>query len=68
MVTLTDVFSGFQKGAAFGMVISILACQFGLNASGGAKGVGKATTNSVVTTLVVLLGVDFAITFVQIAL
>ena len=66
MVTMSDVFSGFQKGAAFGVVIALLACQFGLNASGGAKGVGKATTNSVVTMLVVLLGVDFAITFFQI--
>jgi phospholipid/cholesterol/gamma-HCH transport system permease protein len=43
-----------------------VACRYGLVASGGAKGVGKATTNAVVMMLLTLLGVDFVITYLQI--
>lgn len=66
VVTGEDVWAGLQKAFVFGAVIAILACRFGLRASGGAKGVGQATTNSVVTMLLVLLGVDFIITYIQI--
>lgn len=68
MVTMQDIWSGLQKALAFGFIISLLACRYGLMASGGAKGVGRATTNSVVTMLLVLLGVDFMITYIQIVL
>ncbi len=66
IVSWHDVWDGLQKSLIFGAVISIIACRFGLNASGGAKGVGQATTNAVVTTLLVLLLVDFIITYIQI--
>jgi phospholipid/cholesterol/gamma-HCH transport system permease protein len=66
IVSWKDVWSGLQKAVVFGGIISLLACRYGLGASGGAKGVGKATTNSVVMMLLILLGVDFVITYLQI--
>ena len=68
IVGIEDIWSGMQKAIAFGGLIAIMACRFGLNASGGAKGVGAATTNSVVITLLALLGLDFLITYFQVAM
>ncbi len=66
IVSWRDVWSGLEKAFVFGGIISLLACRYGLVASGGAKGVGKATTNAVVMMLLTLLGVDFVITYLQI--
>lgn len=68
VVGIEDIWSGMQKAIIFGAVISMIACRYGLKASGGAKGVGQATTNSVVVTLLTLLGLDYFITYIQIAL
>lgn len=62
-----DVWMGLEKAFLFSLIIALIACRFGLRASGGAKGVGKATTNSVITTLLVILLCDFVYTFFQIA-
>lgn len=63
-----DIWSGMQKAIVFGGLIALMACRSGLQASGGAKGVGTATTNSVVFTLLAILGLDFIITYFQVAL
>lgn len=59
MVKLWDVFGGILKTAVFGMIISIIACYKGLMTKGGAKGVGEATTSSVVVTLISLFIVNY---------
>lgn len=59
MVKLWDVFGGILKTAVFGMIISIIACYKGLTTKGGAKGVGEATTSSVVVTLISLFIVNY---------
>jgi len=56
---LWDVYGGLMKTAVFGMIISIVACYRGLNTQGGAKGVGEATTSSVVITLISLFIVNY---------
>jgi len=61
-----DLWYGFQKALVFSLVVASMACRYGLRASGGAKGVGSATTNSVVMTLLALLIVDFIITYFQV--
>ncbi|SMF21338.1 MlaE family ABC transporter permease [Pseudobacteriovorax antillogorgiicola] len=68
IVSPSDIWSGLQKAIIFGGIIALFACRFGLTAKGGAKGVGQATTNSVVTILLVLLLVDFITTYIQIVL
>jgi phospholipid/cholesterol/gamma-HCH transport system permease protein len=57
-----DVFSGVVKSLVFGLVIALIACQQGLSASGGAQGVGRRTTSSVVATLFALIVVDACFT------
>jgi len=59
LLSLWDVFGGILKTAIFGMIISIVACYKGLNTRGGAKGVGEATTSSVVITLISLFIVNY---------
>jgi phospholipid/cholesterol/gamma-HCH transport system permease protein len=51
---LWDVYGGLIKTFLFGMVIAIIACYKGLSTKGGAKGVGEATTSSVVVSLISL--------------
>ena len=68
MVEPSDIFNGLEKALAFSVIISSIACRYGLNASGGAKGVGRATTMSVVVTLLVVLLSDVFITYVQLRL
>ncbi len=65
-VKFSDLVSGLEKSIVFGVIIAAVACRFGLQASGGARGVGTATTNSVVFTLMTLLVFDFCITYIQI--
>lgn len=62
----SDIWRGLVKSFVFSFIMTTLACRYGLNASGGAKGVGRATTNSVVTTLLTILGVDVVITYFQV--
>lgn len=68
MVEPRDIFSGLQKAFFFSLIIAAMACRYGLNASGGAKGVGRATTTSVVMTLLVVLLSDVFITYAQLRL
>jgi phospholipid/cholesterol/gamma-HCH transport system permease protein len=59
-----DFISGLAKSAVFGMLISGLACRLGLGVTGGAEGVGVATTRTVVLTIVALITVDLMFTSV----
>ncbi len=68
MVEPRDIANGLEKAFFFAMIISSIACRYGLKAYGGAKGVGQATTRSVVATLLVILLCDVFITFVQLRL
>ncbi|MCX6119966.1 MAG: ABC transporter permease [Proteobacteria bacterium] len=68
LVEPNDILKGLQKAFIFSMIISTMACRYGLRASGGAKGVGQATTNSVVMTLLVVLICDVIITYIQLRL
>ena len=59
---LSDVFSGLGKSIFFGYFIGIIACYNGMNATGGADGVGRATTRTVVACSVTVLISDFFLT------
>jgi phospholipid/cholesterol/gamma-HCH transport system permease protein len=63
-LTLKDYFTGLTKAAVFGVLIVMIACYEGLNVSGGAVGVGRATTATVVKSIVALIGVDALFTAV----
>ncbi len=59
------VFSGVSKSVAFGIAIALIACQQGLAASGGAQGVGRRTTSSVVAILFALIILDATFTVIM---
>lgn len=59
-----DIMSGVFKSLVFGGAIALVSCQQGLAASGGAEGVGRRTTSSVVTTLFALIIIDALFTVV----
>src|SRR5690606_21135034 len=53
-----DVISGLIKAAVFGFIIAIMGCFHGFNSKGGAQGVGRATTNEVVTASILILAAN----------
>ena len=57
-----DFFRCLVKACVFGAVISTIGCHAGLKASGGAEGVGRATTKSVVISLTMILLLDYLVT------
>ena len=60
-----DLISGGIKAVVFGMTISLIGCYKGYNASGGAKGVGEATTGAVVAGSVMTLVLDYFLTVIM---
>ena len=57
-----DVFTGLIKSVVFGIIIAIVACHQGMNTEGGAEGVGRATTLSVVISFIMIIAADCLIT------
>ncbi|NQT23672.1 MAG: ABC transporter permease [Candidatus Omnitrophica bacterium] len=57
-----DVWTGLVKSVVFAITISMVGCYMGLNTRGGAEGVGKATTVSVVTSFVLIILFDCILT------
>lgn len=54
-----DVREGLIKAAVFGLTLALIACFKGYNASGGAKGVGRATTEAMVASAVSIFVQDY---------
>lgn len=61
-ITVFDVFSGAVKAFVFGIIIVTISCYRGITTQGGAAGVGRATTNSVVICYSVILVGNFFLT------
>ena len=61
-ITVRDIFSGVGKTVFFAFFIGIIACYNGINATGGADGVGKATTQTVVASSISVIISDFFLT------
>lgn len=57
-----DVFSGLVKSAVFGFIIALMGCYHGYHSKGGAQGVGRATTNAVVSASILILSANYALT------
>ena len=55
---VSDLLFGAFKSLVFGLIIGLVACYRGLTVKGGAAGVGSATTDSVVTSVTTVIGVD----------
>jgi phospholipid/cholesterol/gamma-HCH transport system permease protein len=61
-VDISDFLSGIVKTVFFGLIVAIIGCYIGMNAEGGTQGVGRATTLTVVISLVLIIIGDFFLT------
>ncbi len=59
---IREVGDGLIKATVFGGIIAQVACYVGFNTSGGARGIGKSTTRSVVLSFMMILGADYFLT------
>ena len=64
-VDLNDITNGLIKSAFFGLILSLVGCYKGFNTTGGAAGVGRATTQAVVYASVSILISDYFLTAVM---
>jgi phospholipid/cholesterol/gamma-HCH transport system permease protein len=62
VLEISDFIGGVGKSAYFGMIIGLVGCYRGFTTVGGTVGVGKATTESVVTISLSILVADFFLT------
>ncbi|MCL4220203.1 MAG: ABC transporter permease [Phycisphaerales bacterium] len=65
---MVDFLTGLSKGTIFGLLIGIIACGNGLKVTGGAAGVGNATTQTVVQCVVAIVIADLVFTAIFFAL
>lgn len=55
----SDILNGLLKSMVFGMIIALVSCYRGFKTRGGAEGVGRETTISVVASCMLILVTDF---------
>jgi phospholipid/cholesterol/gamma-HCH transport system permease protein len=69
-VPIANLWLGLGKGVVFGFLIALVACHFGLRIEPNTESLGVGTTNSVVTSITVVIIVDaiFAIMFKDIGI
>ncbi|MER2509752.1 MAG: ABC transporter permease [Amaricoccus sp.] len=58
----SDFTSSMVKAAAFGFLLGLMGCYHGYNSGRGALGVGRATTNAVVSASILILAANYALT------
>jgi phospholipid/cholesterol/gamma-HCH transport system permease protein len=59
---MQDIWTGLIKSLVFGAVITEVGCFEGFNVRGGAEGVGKSTTASVVNSIIMVIAADVVFT------
>lgn len=59
-----DLANGIIKSVFFALIIALVGCYKGFTTEGGAEGVGKATTESVVTSCITILIIDFFLSII----
>ncbi|MBF0254764.1 MAG: ABC transporter permease [Candidatus Omnitrophica bacterium] len=59
-----DVMTGLLKSVVFSMIITMISCYKGLSTEGGAEGVGRSTTTSVVLSFILIIVADAVLTAV----
>jgi phospholipid/cholesterol/gamma-HCH transport system permease protein len=65
LVDLDDIYNGLIKAAFFGLILSLVGCYKGFNTTGGAEGVGRATTEAVVLSSISILISDYFLTAIM---
>ena len=60
-LVLNDLVQGLMKPLIFGIIIALVGCYYGMKASGGTQGVGRATTQAMVISSIWIFVVTFLI-------
>ena len=55
----SDLYIGVIKSIIFGMIVALVGCDRGMTCTAGAEGVGKATTQSVVYSIIMLFAANY---------
>ena len=63
-LTMKDINTGLFKSAVFSMIIAMIACHKGISTEGGAEGVGRSTTQSVVLSFILIIVADAVLTLI----
>ena len=63
-VTPSDVYLGMIKAVVFGMIVAVVGCSRGMLATAGAEGVGKAATETVVYSIMMIFAVNYLLSSV----
>jgi len=66
-VDIGDAMHGLIKSFFFGLIMVTTSCYMGFNCSGGAEGVGRATTRAVVVAMVLILVGDYFLSAMLVA-
>jgi phospholipid/cholesterol/gamma-HCH transport system permease protein len=61
-LVMRDISTGLVKSVVFGFIITKVGCYEGFSVQGGAEGVGKATTSSVVISIFLIIVADLVFT------
>ena len=61
-LVLQDIFTGLVKAIVFAGIIGLVGCHQGLRVQGGAEQVGRATTTSVVRSIMLVIAADLFVT------
>ena len=67
LVELKDIVDGLGKSVVIGFVVVLIAAWRGYKAEGGARGVGIATTQAVVSGLVAIFAIDYVYTAISLS-
>jgi len=63
VLVMYDVLQGIYKSLVFGLLIALVACSNGFSVTGGAEGLGRATTRSVVMSIAMIVVADMVFTY-----
>jgi phospholipid/cholesterol/gamma-HCH transport system permease protein len=62
ILEFSDLMQGLSKPLVYGFIVATVGCYQGLNVKGGTQGVGRATTQAVVSSSVFILVTNFFLT------
>ena len=63
ILEVNDIYQGLIKSVVFGVIIALVGATTGFNVTGGAEGVGKATTTAVVASIAAIVVADMIFSY-----